>query len=129
MLLIQSRINLVDSPTGMISLEIIDRPYLTLLPIPELGLAAVGMPCKPLGVAFRAHLLFRLRMSPASPLWITRLAHPVGVVRLGEEGDLTAVLLLTMRVVLRGGVAVEVLRTIVVGRNGAGGEDGVTGTR
>lgn len=128
MLLIQSRINLVDSPTGMISLEIIDRPYLTLLQIPEPGLAVVGMPCKPLGVAFRAHLLSRLRMSRASPLWITRLAHPVGVVRLGEEGALTAVLLLTMRVVLRG-VAVEVLRPIVVGRNGAGGEDGVTGTR
>jgi hypothetical protein len=125
---IQSQINLVDSPTGMISLEIIDRPYLTLLPIPEPALAVVGMPCKPSGVAFQARFLSRLRMNRASPLWITRLVHPVEVVRLGGEGALTAVLLLTTRVVLRG-VAVGVSRTIVVGRNGAGGEDGATGTR
>jgi hypothetical protein len=113
----------------MISLEIIDKPYLTLLPIPEPGLAVVGMPRKPSGVAFRARLLSRLRMSRASPLWITRLAHLVEVVRLGEEGALAAVLLLTTTSVVLRGVAVGALRTIVVGRNGAGGEDGATGTR
>lgn len=112
----------------MISLEIIDRPYLALLPIPELALAVAGMPCKPSGVAFRARLLSRSRTSRASLLWITKLAHPVEVVRLGEEGALAAVLILTTRVVIRG-VAVGVSRTIVVGRNGAGGEDGATGTR
>ena len=127
MLLIQSQINLVDSPTGMISLEIIDRLHLAPPSIPEQALGVVGMPCKPSGVAFPVHSLSRSKMSRASPSWTTRLAHPVEVVRLvGEEGALTAVL--PIRVLLRG-AAVGVLRPIVVQRSGAGGEDGVTGTK
>jgi hypothetical protein len=126
MLLIQNQINLVDSPTGMIFLEIIDRLHLAPPSIPEPALAVVGIPCKPSGVAFPVRSLSRLRMSRASPSWTTRLAHPVEVVRLGEEEALTAVL--PIRVLLRG-AAVGHLRPIVVQGSGAEGEDGVTGTK